>query len=367
MRRDWEPIWDEKAGWRVDFTIEGNRIRRRLGIRDRGLQAVARRAAKALYRDTWDRHLNAPLINGTPFYKAAEGYVADGGEARFLPKIVAHFGPHTCIEDIGETEIAEAAQAIYPGRAEDTHRRQVRVPIRSVIRWARGERRQRGTDNKLKRWLTPEEAERLITAAAELTLPNHTTPERYTLQKIAFLLGSGCRTGECFALEVQHWNAASRQALITGTHPGAGKTAAASRWVRLPERAVQLIGEVPDCGRMFRTAYGQPIQMRDHGGGQMQASFNRARVAAGLGPDVTPRTLRHTWATWFYAQTRDFAALMDLGGWEKADTANRYRKAAPDDLDERLLAHGWDFNRKSRPWIRSLVDDLGGISQSGGN
>lgn len=62
-----------------------------------------------------------------------------------------------------------------------------------------------------------------------------------------------------------------------------------------------------------------------------------------MGDDVTPHVLRHTWATWFYAQTRDFGTLTDQGGWSKADMANRYRKLAPDDLSERLLKHGWDF------------------------
>lgn len=77
----------------------------------------------------------------------------------------------------------------------------------------------------------------------------------------------------------------------------------------------------------------------------MQTAFNKARDAAGLGDNVTPHVLRHTWATWFYAQTRDFGTLMDQGGWSKADMANRYRKLAPDDLSERLLKHGWDFRR----------------------
>ena len=54
--------------------------------------------------------------------------------------------------------------------------------------------------------------------------------------------------------------------------------------------------------------------------------------------------MRHTWATWFYAQTRDFGALLDQGGWAKADMANRYRKIAPDDLTDRLLAMGWNFS-----------------------
>ena len=59
--------------------------------------------------------------------------------------------------------------------------------------------------------------------------------------------------------------------------------------------------------------------------------------------DVTPHVLAHTFATWFYAPIRDFGALMDQGGWTKADMVNRYWKLAPDDLSKRLLKVGWDF------------------------
>lgn len=34
---------------------------------------------------------------------------------------------------------------------------------------------------------------------------------------------------------------------------------------------------------------------------------------------------------------------MDLGGCSEPRTAVRYRKIAPDDLADRLFAHGWDF------------------------
>ncbi|WP_213547827.1 tyrosine-type recombinase/integrase [Vannielia litorea] len=346
MRKDWEPFWRESGGWQVDFSIEGHRFRRRLGIRDRSQKNLARDAAKRLYRAEWQRHLD-PVEQkpGTPFFAACEGYVKGGGEARFLPPLMRHFGPDMMIEDIGEPEILEAGEVLYPGRAADTVRRQVRVPVGAVIRWARGERRRPRTDRPRTRWLTPEEAERLLEAAAQLTLPRHAEPERYTLQKIAFLLGSGCRTGECFAAEVKDWNAATRQWWIPGDEEGAGKTAGAARWVSLPARAVEMIGEMPEVGRAFRTPYGTPIKLRANGGGQMQTAFNKAREAAGLGRDVTPHVLRHTWATWFYAQTRDFGGLLDRGGWTKADTANRYRKIAPEDLAARLLAHGWDFRQ----------------------
>ena len=183
------------------------------------------------------------------------------------------------------------------------------------------------------RWITPEEAERLL-AAAE--------PRVRTL--IAFLLGSGCRPIEAFDLEVDDLHLATGEAWIWRS-----KTEA-QRMVELPRRSVIALEELErDVGAVFLTPKGQPYQTRTGSGGQAQTAFNAARDAAGLGRDVTPYTLRHTWATWFYAATRDFGKLLDLGGWAKADTANIYRKVAPADLADRLLAHRWDFDRRPLP------------------
>lgn len=345
MSKDWEPTWTEAEGWHVDFTVAGRRVRRRLGIRDRGGKAIARRAAEAIWRKAWDDHLAPPAeVNpGTPFHTAARRYVEAGGSARYLERILTYAGPDTMAEDIDERWLLTAAAVLYPGCKPDTVRRHLRVPVNAVLNHHRGRRRQKGTDTRRVRWLTPEEADLLIAAAAQLTLPRHSKPEVQTLRKIAFMLGTGVRPGECFATEVKDWNPASKQWWIAGEAVGAGKTAAAARWVRLPDRAIEMVQPMPEVGRAFLTPYGQPIVLREGQGGQMQTAFNAARDAAGLGKDVTPYTLRHTWATWFYAQTRDFGALMDLGGWDRADTANRYRKIAPDDLPQRLLAHGWDF------------------------
>ncbi len=347
MPKDWEPRWREETGWEIDFSIGGSRVRRRLGIRDRSSKAIALKQAEAIYRATWERHLAPVKPAGMPFSRAARGYIEAGGEARYLPAILRHFGPDLTIDDVDEALIVETGAALYPTCQPDTIRRQVRVPISAVVRWAKGQRRRPSTDNRRVRWLTPEEAEALILAAAKLTLPRHGAPEPFTLAKIAFLLGSGCRTGECFVAEVQDWNPATRQWWIPGEGKGAGKTAGAARWVRLPARTVDLCGPLPEVGRAFLTAYGKPIVTGTGSGGQMQTAFNKARDLAGLGGDVTPHVLRHTWATWFYAQTRDFGALMDQGGWAKADMANRYRKLAPDDLADRLLAFGWDFRQES--------------------
>ncbi len=349
MPKPWEPKFTEK-GWTVSFSIEGRRIRRRLGIRDKSLKTLARLKAQQVYKDEWEIQLTGPVIRGVPFWEAAKGYVDAGGEARFLPKLIAHFGPDATIDEIGEIEIVACAMEVYPDAAPDTQRRQVRVPINAVIRWAKGERRKPRTDNVNTRWLEPEEFERLLDAAGP-----HLRP------MIAFLVGSGCRTGEMFALDANDWRPETRQGWIAGEEEGAGKTATSTRFVRLPQRSIDLMGERPTDGKMFLTPKRQPYKLRFKGGGQIKVAFDKARDAAGLekeGPrKVTPHCLRHSWATWFYAQTRDFGGLMDLGGWAKSDMANRYRKIAPDDLAERLHSFGWDFgqetgNTKQRPKLR---------------
>jgi integrase len=149
------------------------------------------------------------------------------------------------------------------------------------------------------------------------------------------------RTSEAIALEVRDLHLETGEAWVPMS-----KTRK-QRMVHLPQRALQILLEepLPNGGRLLRRADGQPYVTRINAGGYFQKSFAAAREGADLGPEVTPHVLRHTWATWYYAQTRDYGGLMDLGGWDNAQTANRYRKAAPSDLGRKLLEHGWDFRR----------------------
>jgi integrase len=62
---------------------------------------------------------------------------------------------------------------------------------------------------------------------------------------------------------------------------------------------------------------------------------------------LTCYSLRHSFTTWHYAHLKDILKLMSLGGEAKADMVRRYSKDAPDDLPDRLLAHGWDFRSTS--------------------
>ena len=340
MANPWTPVWqDSSSVWAIDFRVGSRRIRRRLPIKEKAMRRTAERLAQEIYKQAWKEELQ-PTQNPKKisFAKAAEIYAADGGEARFLPKLVRYFGHDTCIDDIDEVVIAKAASDLYPEAKPDTIRRQLRVPIRAIQNFVRGNRRQKSTDTRRLRWLTPEEAERLLVVASDPPSVGLRDPNLETLRKIGFMLGTGAGPGETMSLDARGWNPSTQQWWLAGT-----KTVYRPRFVVLPQRTVDLIGEVPEAGVAFPAPNGQPYKIQANRGAQMAVAFGKVRDGAGLGPDVVPYTLRHTWATWFYAQTKDWAALLDQGGWGRSDTANRYRKIAPSDLANRLLAHGWDF------------------------
>jgi integrase len=333
-------LFQRKAGgsYYARGTVAGQRIYESLGTGDRRLADALRirREAELLERHALGR---AATVS---FAEAALTYLEAGGEGRFLGRILEHFGSETLLKDIDNEAVNRAARALYPEASPATVNRQLITPISAVVSMAAEDglceakkfRRRKGDKARL-RWLTPEEAERLIAAVRGDARLAHILPA------LGLLLGGGLRTGEAIALNVSTFYANSGEAFIARTKNGH------PRMIRLPERAVGLVTErgVPEIGALLRTPKGGAYAARENGGGQLQTAFNRARDAAGLGREVTPHVLRHTWATWYYAQTRDFGGLMDLGGWIKADMANRYRKIAPEDLGARLFNHGWDFTR----------------------
>jgi len=77
-------------------------------------------------------------------------------------------------------------------------------------------------------------------------------------------------------------------------------------------------------GAVFRTDDGSPYA--DTGrqfGGQIKTGFRGARVRAQL-REVTPHTLRHTWATWFWSVSKDLMLLKHEGGWQSVEMLERY-------------------------------------------
>lgn len=269
MINPWTPIWkDNTESWSVDFRIGKRRFRRRLPVRGKEQRSLAERMARELYKSAWEEDLRSGQShNKTSFVKAAELYQNSGGETRFLPKLSRYFGHEIAIEEIDEIKISQAARALYPNASPETIRRQVRVPIRAIQNFAAGKRRERSSDNRRLRWLTPEEAETMLLAASDPEAIGLRDPRRETLRKIAFMLGTGAGPRETMSLDGRDWNPITREWWLSGT-----KTAFRPRFVVLPQRVIEIVGQIPAQGCAFPAPDGHPYKLppqsrRTDGGG----------------------------------------------------------------------------------------------------
>lgn len=330
------PLTISKRGavWYLRGTVAGQHVYEsaRTGDRRAAEALRIRREAELLERHAYGRKAVAT------FAEAAVVYMEAGGEGRYLAPILEHFGPRKKLTEIDNEEVNRAAAALYPHAAPATVNRQLITPISAVVNMAAEDGlcpprrfRRRAENNARVDWLTPEEAERGYKVASE-------RGKRF----LAFLLGTGCRVNEMLRLTRADLHLDTSEAWVSESKNDD------PRMVRFPGRTRQVLatGWLPEAGAVFLTPKFRPYRLRDADGqaigGQIKGEIDRIRKDAAL-PFLTPHVLRHTWATWYYAQTKDFGGLMDLGGWRKADMANRYRKLAPSDLGARLLKHGWDF------------------------
>lgn len=316
-----------------------------------------RRAAEAILIRTEKKLLDRAAYGNkatATFVEAATNYIEAGGETRFLEPILRHFGPEHKLKDINNAAVNAAALAIYPDAKPSTINRQLITPISAIMTMAAEDElcsfiklRRRRVKEKKTRWLTPEEFEVFAAHLGANLVPI-----------IGFMIGTGARVRETLSLQASTLYLGTGQALLSDTKNDT------PRMVRIPDRSAAMIRTrpVPETGAVFTTDRGKPYTINDNTGGQISRPFNRARDLAKLGREVTPHTIRHTWATWHYAQNRDFGTLLDLGGWSKADVANIYRKISPDDLGQRLLDHGWDFRPKDQ--IARTAPDLRLVQKS---
>lgn len=346
--KPWTPKW-KSNDYECDFYVRGRRIRKRLGLRDVNKFELACQLAEMEFDKAWEKVLN-PVPT---FAEAANLYMRHTGNRRYLKRIIVYFGPHTRIDEINHPRILRAGSDIAELRfkesgirwAPETIRCQVTTPICAVINFISGNRRARRKKNVRNKYLSPAQLEALIEAAMAPRTAHVYDNDHRLLKIIVFMVATGCGPGETFAVKVEDFNWSTNEVWIPAIEDGAGKTLSRARWVYLPDRAIELIGELPKSGRAFLSSRGNPFKLRDHGGGQIAKQFRKLCNKAGLPKNVVCYTLRHTWATYHSAQVGNHDLLLDRGGWAKSDTARDYRKAYPADLAEQLYAYGWDFGQ----------------------
>jgi integrase len=164
------------------------------------------------------------------------------------------------------------------------------------------------------RWLTREEAERLIGE-----LPEH-------LADMARLtLATGLREANITGLR---WDQIDLQRRVAWVHPDESKT---RRAIGVPLNADAMLvlrkwqGRHPERVFIYR---GEPITKA--GGGAWRKAMARAGIEHFRWHD-----LRHTWASWHVQAGTPLQALQELGGWTSFAMVLRYSHLAP----EHLAAH----------------------------
>jgi len=160
------------------------------------------------------------------------------------------------------------------------------------------------------RWLTQEEADRLIAAAA---------PHLKAL--IRFALATGCRAREITGLEWDRVDLQRGTAWLNQTKNGT------PRGVPLNRDAVDVLEAERGKHPVFCFTYrGEPIAWE-----MTNSAWHTAIDKAGI-TDFRFHDLRHTWASWHRQAGTSCDELKDLGGWKSRVMVDRYAKFATEHL-----------------------------------
>ncbi len=160
------------------------------------------------------------------------------------------------------------------------------------------------------RWLTREEAERLIRVC-----PPHLAA------LVRYALATGCRASEITGLEWNRVDLDRRTAWLNHTKNGT------PRGVPLNEDAIEVLRE--QIGKSLThcfTFQGKPIRWAIS-----NSAWQTALAAAGI-KDFRFHDLRHTWASWHRQAGTSCDELKELGGWKSRVMVDRYAKYATEHL-----------------------------------
>jgi integrase len=270
------------------------------------------------------------------FLEGVAIYLENGGERRFLQPLIDHFGS-TLISKINQAAIDAAAIKIYPGLAPATLSRQLYTPVAAVINRAALAgicspiriTRPKAPKGRV-RWITHDEARRLIESAAPNLRP-----------LIAFLLFTGARIGEALWIDWRCIDLQRGQVQFLDTKNGT------DRGVPLHPEAIAELAALPhregcvfrkegrairghNSGEIIGYEIGEPYAPLNEdddrdvsAGSRIKKGFKGACTRAKI-LDFSPHDCRHTWATWHYQENRDLNMLMHLGGWSTLQMVLRY-------------------------------------------
>ena len=162
------------------------------------------------------------------------------------------------------------------------------------------------------RFLTEEEADRLI-----LALPEHMVPV------VRYALATGCRMSEILRLD---WNHVAFDRRVSWLDPGATKNGE-GHGVPLNRDAILALRSVQ--GQHERWCFTYRGKRMEAIGSAWKRSLKRTGIE-----NFRFHDLRHTWASWHVMSGTSLQELMELGGWKSYEMVLRYAHLAPEHLSD---------------------------------
>lgn len=331
LRRPKSPYWYLRG------TVRGIRIDESTGTDKRAIAEEIRikREAEILNESVHGRRAAVTFAEAALSYIQTGGRNKSGGEKRFLNPVIKHFGTLP-LAKIDLEAIERGAAKLFPLAKPATRNRQFITPAVAVLRHAAERkwcdvlivRRPKSGDGVV-RWIAPDEAERLIDAAAD-----------HMKSLMVAMLYTGARIGELLWLDWKNVDLVRNHLSIPKLKNGE------ARGIPLHPRVVAALANLQHReGEVFRTDDGKPYKrpksIKDTSAGtRIATAFKAACRRAGI-KDFRVHDCRHTWATWHYIANRNMGALMKLGGWKSEKMVLRYAHVNVGELAHTINALPW--------------------------
>lgn len=286
--------------WYAYGTLNGERIRKSLGTRD---EQTAKELCAHYEARLWKRHTYGEEAVRT-FEEAALSYQEQGGESRYLAKIIKHFRGRA-IGSIKPAEVRQMSMRLYPDGLPATRNRQGIIPARAVINHAHdlgwcGPMKVKAFDVPKPRKHKP--VDRTWMDAFMVEADQSQLPHLSAL--VLFMHQTGARVSEAINLMGEHVDLQNRIAVLEKT-----KT---DEWVSRYLSA-ECVGRIAGLGikdgeRVFGYTDRQAVNRR------MKAVAKRA----GIEPRSTHSAGRHSFATNTINAGARVKDVMEAGGWKSA-------------------------------------------------
>lgn len=251
------------------------------------------------------RHHHINNFSERTFAEAAASYLEHGGEAKYLPPVIAYFGD-TPIRSIFPFDLQRMAETLYKRQSNATRNRQAITPARAVLMHAY----ERGWCNLIRVKRFKEEKPKRPRPASAIWLHAFTRQaEKDSLPHLAaiviFMAQTGARVSEAVALEWAQVDLDARTALLLKTKTGTNSSRDLTD--ELVSRLRQLRAD-STTDRVFRYTNRHSVNER------IKAVCERAEI-----PNKSPHTCgRHTFATTAIEMGVDIKTAMEAGDWKSS-------------------------------------------------